>query len=312
MSRRDAADIEAFLDMMAAERGAAANTIEAYRRDLLDYAAFGSVRGVSLRKADAQHMRDYLASLEAVGLKASTAARRLSAARQLHKYLYLEGLADRDPTTTLTGPKKGRTLPKVLAAAEIDRLLAQAERDVEDAPDETRRIDALRLLALLELGYASGMRVTELVTLPRAAARVRGDVLMVTGKGRKERLTPLTAKAKAAMAAYLAAEDRRRSAITPFLFPNDSGVAPLARQVFARQLKRLAGAAGIAASALSPHALRHAFASHLLQNGADLRVVQQLLGHADIATTQIYTHVLDERAHAMVRDLHPLADEEPT
>ncbi len=183
---------------------------------------------------------------------------------------------------------------------------------IGEAESEGPRIEALRLHALLELGYASGMRVSELVGLPRSAAGAKGEALMVRGKGRKERLVPLTAKSKEAMRAYLQAEDRRRGRTTPFLFPNEAGAAPVARQVFARQLKRLAGAAGIAPSALSPHALRHAFASHLLQNGADLRVVQQLLGHADIATTQIYTHVLDERARAMVRDLHPLADEEQT
>jgi integrase/recombinase XerD len=307
MSRRDAADLEGFLEMMAAERGAAANTIVSYRRDLEDYSGFLTHRGSSLREADAGLIRSYLASLDAAGLKASTAARRLSSIKQLHKHLYLDGHAAKDPTSTLTGPKKGRTLPKILGVAHVERLLKQAETEAA-APNKP--LAALRMLALLELAYASGLRVTELVSLPRNAAKTRTDYLIVTGKGRKERLVPLTDRAKAAMRTYLEALDTLRPKASAFLFPNDDGSAHLARQVFARDLKRLAGAAGLRADQISPHALRHAFASHLLQNGADLRVVQQLLGHADIATTQIYTHVLDERARAMVRDLHPLADDE--
>ncbi len=311
MSRRDADDVASFLEMMAAERGAAENTLEGYRRDLEDYAGFLSGRGIAIRKADADVIRAYLASLDASGFAASTAARRLSAIRQLHKFLYAEGQAERDPTTTLSGPKQGRSLPDVLSVDEVERLLAEAERQATDEGQASKTLlAAKRMLALLELAYASGLRVSELVTLPRAAAKTKTDFLIVTGKGRKERLVPLTGRAKTAMSAYLAALDRQRPRQSSFLFPNDDGSAHLARQVFARDLKKLAGAAGLRASDISPHGLRHAFASHLLQNGADLRVVQQLLGHADIATTQIYTHVLDERAKAMVRDLHPLTDPE--
>ncbi len=311
MSRRDGADLDGFLEMMAAERGAAGNTLASYRRDLDDYRGFLASSGSSFRDAEPQLIRDYLASLEAAGLKASTAARRLSAIRQLHKHLYLDGLAKRDPTSTLSGPKKGRTLPKVLVVSDVERLLNRAEEDAADQrAGPERHLAALRMKALLELAYASGLRVTELVTLPRSAAKAKTDYLIIIGKGRKERLVPLTARAKAATQAYLAALDERRPKQSAFLFPNEDGRANLARQVFARDLKRLAGSAGLRADQISPHALRHAFASHLLQNGADLRVVQQLLGHSDIATTQIYTHVLDERARAMVRDLHPLADKD--
>ena len=198
----------------------------------------------------------------------------------------------------------------MLFRSDIDRLLALATT-VAIGPHKTHEqaVTALRMLALLELAYASGLRVSELVSLPRSAARSRTDFLIILGKGRKERLVPLTDKSKAAMHLYLEALDKTGGKASPWLFPAESKDGYLARQVFARDLKRLAGAAGLRQTAISPHVLRHAFASHLLQNGADLRVVQQLLGHADIATTQIYTHVLDDRARSMVRDLHPLADE---
>jgi integrase/recombinase XerD len=310
VTRQDAADLDRFLEMMAAERGAAKNTLDAYRRDLEHYAAFAGTAGPGLRQIEAAGIRTYLHGLETEGLAASTAARRLSAIRQLHRFLYAEQLAPRDPCGTVASPKKRQALPKVMSVDEVDRLLAEARRRAL-APDATpgRRLAALRMLALLELAYASGLRVTELVTLPRNAARVRTDYLIVIGKGRKERLVPLTEAAKEATGAYLAALDALQPKASPFLFPAEDGQKALARQVFARDLKQLAGAAGLRADRISPHVLRHAFASHLLQNGADLRVVQQLLGHADIATTQIYTHVLDERTRDMVRDLHPLADE---
>jgi integrase/recombinase XerD len=307
MNRRDASDIALFLEMMAAERGAARNTLESYRRDLEDYAGFLDARGSSLRASDAGLIRAYLASLDAAGMSAATAARRLSAIRQIHKQLYADGAAPRDPTGTLQGPKKGRTIPHVLSVEHIERLFLRAADASREAATPAQRLSALRMLALLETAYASGLRVSELVTLPRKAAATQSDFLIVTGKGRKERLVPLTGKAKEAMRAYLAELDAQRPKASAFLFPNEGGVQPLARQVFARELKQLAGSAGISAE-ISPHDLRHAFASHLLQNGADLRVVQQLLGHADIATTQIYTHVLDARARAMVRDLHPMGD----
>jgi integrase/recombinase XerD len=307
---RSAALMEAFLEMLAAERGAAANTLDAYRRDLTDYRDELAGMGRSLLDASSDDVRAYLATLDARGLKASSAARRLSALRQLHRFLYGEGHRGDDPTVTLTGPRRGRPLPKVLGIEEVDRLLAVAAEGIED-PDRPagERLRTARFAALLELLYATGLRVSELVSLPLSAARVKDRLIAVRGKGRKERLVPLTPKSKEAVARYLSlAEDFGRPVTGKWLFPADSSSGHLTRQAFARDLKAAAAAAGLRASAVSPHVLRHAFASHLLQNGADLRVVQQLLGHADIATTQIYTHILDERLAGMVRDLHPLGD----
>jgi integrase/recombinase XerD len=296
-----------FLDMLAAERGAAANTLSAYRRDLDDYAAFLAARRIDAAEAEPAAVRAYVASLEQRGLKASSAARRLSAVRQFHKFLYVEGYAAADPTATATAPKRARSLPKVLSVSEVDRLLAAA-RDQGEAPDApaAARLRAQRMHCLLELLYASGLRVSELVALPRAAARTRERFLIVKGKGGRERLVPLTETARDAAKAYAGALEKAGKGASPWLFPADSEAGHLTRQAFARDLKAVAGAAGLRADKVSPHVLRHAFASHLLQNGADLRVVQELLGHADIATTQIYTHVLDERLKSMVRDLHPL------
>jgi integrase/recombinase XerD len=296
-----------FLDMLAAERGAAANTLSAYRRDLDDYAAFLAARRIDAAEAEPAAVRAYVASLEQRGLKASSAARRLSAVRQFHKFLYVEGYAAADPTATATAPKRARSLTKVLSVSEVDRLLAAA-RDQGEAPDapSAARLRAQRMHCLLELLYASGLRVSELVALPRAAARTRERFLIVKGKGGRERLVPLTETARDAAKAYAGALEKAGKGASPWLFPADSEAGHLTRQAFARDLKAVAGAAGLRADKVSPHVLRHAFASHLLQNGADLRVVQELLGHADIATTQIYTHVLDERLKSMVRDLHPL------
>ncbi|MFL5152274.1 MAG: site-specific tyrosine recombinase XerD [Microvirga sp.] len=296
-----------FLDMLAAERGAAANTLSAYRRDLDDYAAFLAAKRIDAAEVEPAAVRAYVASLEQRGLKASSAARRLSAVRQFHKFLYVEGYAAADPTATATAPKRARSLPKVLSVAEVDRLLAAA-RDLGEAQDApaAARLRAQRMHCLLELLYASGLRVSELVALPRAAARTRERFLIVKGKGGRERLVPLTETARDAAKAYAAAIEKAGKGAGPWLFPADSEAGHLTRQAFARDLKVVAGAAGLRADKVSPHVLRHAFASHLLQNGADLRVVQELLGHADIATTQIYTHVLDERLKSMVRDLHPL------
>jgi integrase/recombinase XerD len=306
----DARLIDGFLEMIAAERGAARNTLEAYRRDVADYAAHLAGAGSSLLAADAAVLRGYLAALDAAGLKPATAARRLSAVRQLHKFLYAEGHRGEDPTAVLTGPKRGRPLPKVLSVKEVDHLLSAAREGAAamDAPFG-QRLASARMTALLELLYATGMRVSELVALPAAAIRPNTLMLAVRGKGGKERLVPLTDAAKDAVAAWREMLAGVQAQPSPWLFPAESAAGHLPRQVFARDLKAVAGRAGVGADRVSPHVLRHAFASHLLQNGADLRVVQQLLGHADVATTQIYTHVLDERAKAMVRDLHPLADD---
>ncbi len=299
----------AFLAMLAAERGAARNTLESYARDLDDYAAFLAACGVDAQQAGAQDIRAYLEGLTGQGFAAATLARRLSAIRQFHGFAYAEGLYAIDPSVSIEGPRKGRSLPKLLSIADVDRLLGVAAEGVALAASPGARLAALRLRALVELLYATGLRASELVALPAATFLRPKEGLIVRGKGNKERLVLLTPAALAAVAAYRRALEESRASGSKFLFPAAGEAGHLARQVFARELKRLAGAAGLAAAALSPHVLRHAFATHLLQNGADLRIVQQLLGHADIATTQIYTHVLDERARAMVRDLHPLNDD---
>jgi len=305
-------EIGDFLNMMAAERGASANTIAAYERDLDAYLGDLTDAGHNGLTARTEEVRAHLAALSGQGVKASTAARKLSAIRQFHAFLYREGLRGDDPTVIIEGPKRGRPLPKVMSVEAVDRLLGVAAEGIDD---ETRplieRIGAARLSALLELVYATGLRVSELVTLPATAVRPGKETLIVTGKGAKERLVVLSPAAIAAVMRYRALAERQSGGLpSKFLFPADGAAGHLSRQVFARDLKRIAAAAGLPADAISPHVLRHAFASHLLQNGADLRIVQQLLGHADVATTQIYTHVLDARAKAMVRDLHPLADDD--
>ncbi|MGQ4275376.1 site-specific tyrosine recombinase XerD [Terrihabitans sp. B22-R8] len=308
-----ARQIEPFLEMLSAERGAAQNTLDAYRRDLDDYFDFLIGRGRDAGDSDADDIRAWLSDLSARGLRTSTAARRLSAVRQFHRFLYTEGLRADDPGASLEGPKRGRPLPKILSVEEVDRLLACAAEGVDD---ETRplkeRFRAARMSALLEILYASGLRVSELVDLPRSAAKPGTRVLSVRGKGGRERLVPLTGAALRTSALYLelleAVGDAKGGR---YLFPSIGESGHLTRQAFARDLKDVATRAGIDSRRVSPHVLRHAFASHMLQNGADLRAIQQLLGHADVATTQIYTHVLDERVASMVRDLHPLADPDP-
>ncbi len=298
MSAGDAL-IRDYLDMLAAERGAAANTLAAYRRDLADYLAALARGGHDPVAMEAAPLRAYLADLETRGLSAASAARRLSCIRGFHRFLYAEGLAEDDPSAPIGGPRRVRALPKVLSVAEVDGLLAVARAR---AAGDTR---GTRMLCLIELLYATGLRVSELIALPRAAASTKERYLVVKGKGGRERLVPLTEIARSAMRDHLA----HLRADGPWLFPADSESGHLTRQAFARDLKTVAAAAGLRADRISPHVLRHAFASHLLQNGADLRIVQELLGHADISTTQIYTHVLDERLKSMVCDLHPLMDE---
>jgi integrase/recombinase XerD len=307
-ARADAALIALFLDMLAAERGAGANTLEAYGRDLADLTEHLGSRGIA--KATTDDLRRYLASLAKRRFKPSSVARRLSALRQLYRFLYAEGKRSDDPAAVLEGPKRGRTLPKVLSIAEVDKLLAAARRAAEDTKlPHAARLRAARLNCLIEVVYATGLRVSELVALPASAARRDQRMLMVRGKGGKERLVPLNQSAKTAMADYLALIGKAPGVAPPkWLYPSFGEQGHLTRQHFARELKTLGAACGIAPERLSPHVLRHAFASHLLHNGADLRVVQTLLGHADISTTQIYTHVLEERLKALVRDLHPLGD----
>jgi integrase/recombinase XerD len=312
----DQALIELFLDMIAAERGGAKNTLAAYARDLADFAAELGATGrasaqTGIANATTDDLRAHLSSLSKRGFAAASVARRLSAIRQLYRFLYAEGRRGDDPSAVIEGPKRGRVLPKVLSIAEVDRLLAAARADI-DKPDQPKleRLRAARLACLMEVLYATGLRVSELVALPVSAAERSARMLNVRGKGNKERLVPLNEAAKAAMRDYLAllAETGRHQK-TKWLFPSFGEAGHLTRQHFARELKTLAAAAGLRAAQVSPHVLRHAFASHLLHNGADLRVVQTLLGHADISTTQIYTHVLEERLKSLVRDLHPLGED---
>jgi len=307
--------ITLFLDMMAAEQGAGENTLAAYRRDLDDLSEFLARKRSSLVQADTQTLRDYLSELDTRGFASSSVARRLSALRHMFRFLLNERIRNEDPAAILSGPKRGRSLPKVLTIADVDRMLTRAKEltQVADA-SPSQRLRAMRLYCLLEVLYATGLRVSELMALPRTAARQDARMIMVRGKGNKERLVPLNQASRQAMADYLAAMDASRpekkasAAASKWLFPSFGESGYLTRQHFARDLKELAVASGLAPRLVSPHVLRHAFASHLLHNGADLRIVQTLLGHTDISTTQIYTHVVEERLKSLVRDLHPLAE----
>jgi integrase/recombinase XerD len=292
--------VEAFLEMLTAERGAAALTLDAYGRDLADFDAF--LKGKPVTSAGVEDLRRYLARLEAQGLTARTVARRLSALRQFHKFLMTEGLRADDPTAILVSPRQGRRLPKFLGESEVDRLLTAAAED--ESPE------GLRLTAMLELLYASGLRVSELVGLPLGTLKRQERTLIVRGKGDKERLVPLGTAARQAVEAYLTVRDRFLPAGRPsrWLFPSSTAKeGHLTRHRCGQLLKDLALKAGLDPALLSPHVLRHAFATHLLAHGADLRSVQQMLGHADIATTQIYTHVEAERLRTLVETHHPLA-----
>jgi integrase/recombinase XerD len=301
--------LDGFLEMMAAERGASQNTLDAYRRDIEHFLAFLVQQGVQVTAVKRRDVAAYLESLGRDGLASTTRARRLSALKQFSKFLVSSELIDEDAFEMLRGPKQSRTLPKLLSIAEVDRLLAaaQARADVASGSDSIR---ALRLLALLEVLYATGLRVSELVTLPRAVLAGDGKVLTVKGKGGRERLVPLTGPAIGAVSRFLAVaghdDGHSSGASRHFLFPSRSAEGHLTRQRLGQELKDLAAEAGLDPEKVSPHVLRHAFASHLLDRGADLRVVQQLLGHADISTTQIYTHVLQERLKQLVFEHHPL------
>jgi integrase/recombinase XerD len=307
--RSDSTLIELFLDMLASEGGAAANTLAAYARDLADLSAHLRETGTMLEGATTEDLRGYLARLAERGFKASSVARRLSAARQLFRFLYAEGYRSDDPASVLEGPKRGRPLPKMLSIGEVDRMLAHARAGITDPQrSQSERLRAARLNCLLEVLYATGLRVSELVALARSTARPDQRLLLVRGKGGKERMVPLNEAAKRAMADYLALlSEHETDGQAKWLFPSFGESGHLSRQHFARELKELALGAGLRPDRVSPHVLRHAFASHLLHNGADLRIVQMLLGHADISTTQVYTHVLEERLKSLVRDLHPLA-----
>jgi integrase/recombinase XerD len=310
----DGSLVALFLDMLAAERGAGENTLAAYGRDLADFSAHLGARGRTIANAVTDDVRGYLGALNKRGFAATSMARRLSAIRQLYRFLYAEGRRGDDPAAIIEGPKRGRTIPKVLSIGEVDRLLAVARAAMEVDRPLAEQLRALRLTCLLELVYATGLRVSELVSLPLSAAERSARMLVVRGKGGKERLVPLNEAAKVAMTEYRALLPQAARATKAsrsqgkWLFPSFGESGHITRQHFARELKSLAAAAGLRADQVSPHVLRHAFASHLLHNGADLRIVQTLLGHADISTTQIYTHVLEERLKSLVRDLHPLGE----
>jgi integrase/recombinase XerD len=296
--------LAAFLEMLSSERGAAQNTLEAYERDLTDYLGFLDSRARGVEAADAKDVQAYLQYLTEQGLAATSRARRLSSVRQFYKFLVAESVIDADPASGLTGPKRARALPKVLSIAEVDRLIETAgKRALGQEGHELFR--ALRFHCLIEILYATGMRVSELVGLPRSVLRGDRRVLTIKGKGGRERLVPLNPAALDALDRYLAVSGRHDN--SPWLFASKAVEGHVTRQGFALDLKDVALEAGLDPERVSPHVLRHAFASHLLDRGADLRAVQQLLGHADISTTEIYTHVLQERLKKLVNEHHPLA-----
>lgn len=305
---QDSRWIATFLDACAAELGAAQNTRLAYGRDLADFANWLDRRGLDLAGAERAAVEDYLVHCDALGLSKATRARRLSSIRQLFRFAFEEGWRPDNPALRLTGPGRTKSLPKTLSEAEVLRLI--------DAAGVRGRsvMDRLRNTTLFELLYATGLRVSELVSLPLAAVRGDPRMILVRGKGDRERMVPLSAPARAAVTDWLvlrdAAEEAARLAGRPasrFLFPGDGRDGHLTRQHFHTLVKDIAVEAGISPARVTPHVLRHAFATHLLAHGADLRVIQTLLGHADIATTEIYTHVLDDHLKDLVLKHHPLA-----
>lgn len=301
--------IDAFLEAQAAELGAARNTRLAYGRDLADFARWVESRGGAVQDADRDMIEAYLVHCDAAGLAASTRARRLSSIRQLYRFLYEEGLRKDNPALRIRGPALGRRLPKTLDVHEVERLLEAARTAGRTEADRARNT------SLVEILYATGMRVTELVSLPVASVRGDPEAILVLGKGGRERMVPLSDKARGAIMVWLehrdAAEERRRAAGTPpsrFLYPSKSREGHLTRIRFYTLIKEIAVAGGVDPSKVTPHTLRHAFATHLLANGADLRAIQALLGHADVSTTEIYTHVIEERLKSLVLERHPLAE----
>ncbi len=304
----DARVLELFLDMMLSERGASGNTVENYKRDIERFQSVQRIRGNSLANANTPDIRAYLSELAQGGFAPRTAARRLSALRQFYRFLQAENLRPDDPCATVEGPRLDRPLPKILSEDQVALLLAAARARVSNQNGRPRaKADAFRLLALVELLYATGLRVSELVALPLENVVEGRRCLLVRGKGDKERIVPVGEPAEAALADYLKIRDLHlgKVANSKWLFPSRG--AHLTRHRFAQNLKHLAIEAGLPPEDVSPHVLRHAYASHLLSNGADLRAVQKMLGHEDISTTQIYTHILDDRLKAVVRDHHPLA-----
>lgn len=300
-------DIEQFLEMLSAERGASPHTLAAYARDLREFTDQLKVRGLGGRDAQAADIRIFLHDVAARGLAASSQARKLSAVRQFFRFLHAEGMRSDNPAAAIDSPKQLRPLPKIMSVEDVDTLLGWV-RDWAANAKGKQRLRALRAHCLLEILYAGGLRVSELVSLPRDIMRSENRMILVKGKGGRERMVPLTRAALDALGLYRDALSETDPAPSPWLFPSRAKQGHLTRQRFAQELKDLAPRAGLEAKRLSPHVLRHAFASHLLERGADLRAVQQLLGHADISTTQIYTHVLEERLRSLVKDHHPLAN----
>lgn len=304
--------ISAFLDAQAADLGAATNTQLAYGRDLMDFAAWLARRDILFVAVSRDDVESYLVQCDADGLAAATRARRLSAIKQLFRFAFEEGWRSDHPALQIQGPGRSKSLPKTLSVSEVDALLAASETSGRNIKDRTRNH------ALMQLLYATGMRVSELVALPVAAARGDPRMLLVRGKGGKERLVPLSPPARAALAGWLTQWDQAQeiarqngSTLTKFLFPSSGKLGHLTRHRFYTLIKELAVAGGVSPAKVTPHTLRHAFATHLLAGGADLRVIQTLLGHADVSTTEIYTHVLDERLKSLVLTHHPLADFDP-
>ncbi|MBN8188922.1 MAG: site-specific tyrosine recombinase XerD [Salipiger thiooxidans] len=300
--------IGGFLEAQAAERGAADNTTAAYARDLADFTRWLTARGAGLDTAQRADVEDYLVTCEAEGLAISTRARRLSSIKQLYRFAFEEGLRSDNPAVQISGPGKPKRLPKTLSVEEVDRLIeaAASQGRTED--------DRLRNACLMQLLYATGMRVTELVTLPVSAARGDPRMLLIRGKGGKERMVPLSPPARVALATWLTRRDEQEAVAhaagkpaSVHLFPSRGKAGHLTRHAFYLLIKEIAVSAGVSPGKVTPHTLRHAFATHLLQNGADLRAIQTFLGHADVATTEIYTHVLEERLKELVLDHHPLA-----
>jgi integrase/recombinase XerD len=300
---RDSAHlIEAFLDMMSAERGASPNTLAAYRRDLLDYAGHASARGGGLAKAGREILRSYLSQLSGSGMAASSQARKLSALRQFYGFLYAEGFRHDDPTDSIAAPRARRPLPKILSGNDLETMLEKASQD--SSPE------GLRLSLIVEMLYGAGLRVSELAGLPLAAVATKENFIRITGKGNKMRLAPLNVAARRALDAYLAVRDQflpKQDKNNRYLFASRGEGGFLTRRRFHQLLKGLALKSGLDPTKVSPHVLRHAFATHLVEGGADLRSVQTLLGHADIATTQIYTHVARDHLSKVMRKAHPLA-----
>jgi integrase/recombinase XerD len=297
--------LDAFLDMMSAERGASRNTLAAYARDLTDFLADLSRSGRGAMEAGREDLRRHLAALAAAGLAASSQARKLSALRQFYGFLHAEGFRRDNPADALEAPKRKAPLPKILSRAETEALIVAARARAE------KNAEGVRLLCILEMLYASGLRISELAGLTLAAAKTKDGVLLVRGKGGRERIAPMGGEAREALARYLAVREEflpeGDDDAAKFLFPSRGSERHLTRRRCHQLLKELAGEAGIDPARLSPHVLRHAFATHLLEGGADLRSVQTMLGHADIATTQIYTHVTSDRLAAVLHSAHPLA-----